>query len=370
MIKLKGEKLELNVEKLDKDMSVDDLQDNGIKWLDPMVPPFLINGFAWFQQEKKYRRLPEHPNFEITEAVDVLADCTAGGQIRFQTTATKLAIKVKLSGKANMPHMAATGQCGFDCYIGDPTKQQFVNVTRYDHFQQDYEIIIFERQEKDLINITLHFPLYQGVEHVFIGVNEGAEVKAAPHFESAKKVIFYGTSITQGGCASRPGMAYPNILSRRFNMEFINLGFSGNGKGEGNMARLISEIENPACLILDYEPNCVSTELYKETLPEFIRIYRESHLNTPILLVSKFPYAAELINKQLYNDRNDRLNFQKELIEQLKQAGDQNIYFYEGTDLLGEHSEEGTVDGTHPTDLGFMSIANKLTPVLRKILHH
>lgn len=187
MIKMKSEKLELNVEKLDKNMNVDVVNDNRIKWFDPMESPFLINGFAWFQQEKKYRRLPENPIFEITDPVNTLADCTAGGQIRFQTNATKLAIKVKLSGKANMPHMPATGQCGFDCYIGEPTKQQFVNVARYDHLQEEYEITLFERQEDDFINITLNFPLYQGVEQVYIGLNEGAEVAAAPDYESEKR---------------------------------------------------------------------------------------------------------------------------------------------------------------------------------------
>ena len=358
----------MNLEELDKDMKVNIVQRNSVTWYDPAESPFKLSGFAWFHEEKRYRRLPKQPEFEISDPVDQLADCTAGGQIRFQTNATKLAIKVKLTEKANMPHMPATGQCGFDCYIGEPTKQQFCSVTRYDHLQDEYEITFFERKENNYLNITLNFPLYQGVEQVLIGINHEAQITAPPDYDSKKKVILYGTSITQGGCASRPGMAYTNILSRRMNLEFINLGFSGNGKGEPNMAKLISEIEDPACLVLDYEPNCVSTELYKETLPEFIRIYRQSHPDIPILVVSKFPYADEIVDKQVYDDRIERLNFQMKLIEQLKQDGDQHLYFYEGTDLLGQYRDECTVDGVHPTDLGFMSIADKLTPVLREIL--
>lgn len=301
----------MKVEKLDKDMGIKTVQENSVIWYDPRDSPFKLSGFAWFDQERRYRRLPQQPTLGIPDPVDILANCTAGGQIRFQTDATKLAIKVKLIGKANMSHMPATGQCGFDCYIGEASQQQFCNVTRYDHTHEDYEITIFERQDNNFIEITLNFPLYQGVEKIEIGINNNAQVGAPPDYDSDKKVIFYGTSITQGGCASRPGMAYTNILSRRINMEFINLGFSGNGKGEPNMARLISKIENPACLVLDYEPNCVSTSLYKETLPEFIRIYRESHPDIPILVLSQFPYAVEIVNNDINHDRLERLDFQK-----------------------------------------------------------
>ncbi|WP_230200215.1 SGNH/GDSL hydrolase family protein [Bacillus niameyensis] len=362
------EQTQINVEKLDKNMGIKEIQDNKMVWYDPKESPFQINGFAWLQEEKIYRRLPKQPKYEIPEQVDILANCTAGGQIRFQTNAVKLAIKVKLQGKANMNHMPATGQCGFDCYIGEPGKQQFCSVTKYDHTQDHFEVALFERNENDLINVTLHFPLYQGVEEVWIGMNHQASIQAPPEYDNDKKLIFYGTSILQGGCASRPGMAYTNILSRRINQEFINLGFSGNGKGEANLARLISEINDPACLVLDYEPNCVSTQLYKETLPKFIEIYREVHPEVPILVISKFPYSQEIVNHDLYRERMDRLEFQKQLIQKSQESGDEKIYFYEGTHLLGSHWDEKTVDGVHPTDLGFMSMADQLTSVIEKIL--
>lgn len=367
--KVETKKRTLNVEELDEDMKLQVAKGDQMKWFDPREKPFKINGFAWLKNKKQFRRLPEQSETNISDPVDLLANCPAGGQFRFQTNAKKLTVKVSLAGKANMHHMTAVGQCGFDCYIGEPTDQLFCNASRYDHLHQEYEFTFFERHNNDHMNITLNFPLYQGVDQVQVGIDKDAYVAAPPEYDSDKKIIFYGTSITQGGCATRPGMAYTNILSRRFNQEFINLGFSGNGKGEESMARLISEIENPALLVLDYEPNCVSTELYMETLPRFIQTYREVHSEVPILLLSQFPYAAEAIDKYLYEDRLKRLDFQKTLIEQLKQKGDKHIYFYEGKNLLPDYQDECTVDGVHPTDLGFMSIADRLTPILEKILH-
>ncbi|MBS4197540.1 SGNH/GDSL hydrolase family protein [Lederbergia citri] len=359
---------QVKVGNLDRNMQPHIVEACEINWIDPRKPPFRINGFAWLNEEKVYRRLPKHPLYEITEPVDFLADSTAGGQIRFRTNTRKLAIKVKLKGKANMFHMPATGQCGFDCYIGEPGEQVFCSVSKYEHTEDHYEVVLFEREEQSLLSITLHFPLYQGVNEVLVGIDTDANIAAPPDYMDEKKLIFYGTSILQGGCASRPGMAYTNIMSRRINREFINLGFSGNGKGEVNMAHIISEIENPACLVLDYEPNCVSTELYRETLPRFIQVYREKYPDTPILVVSKFPYAQEKINRQLLQERLERLDFQKQLIQKLQQEGDKHIYFCEGTNILGDLWQEKTVDGIHPTDLGFLSIADNLTPVVEKIM--
>lgn len=357
-----------SIDELDEHMSLDSSVDQSITWHDPTSLPFRISGFAWFDQDKEFRRLPVNPKHDISDELHNLADCTAGGQIQFRTNATHIAVKVKLDAIANMHHMPAVAQCGFDCYIGEVKQQQFVNVTMYNHRKVEYEVTLIERDVTDKIDVTLNFPLYMGVERVHVGLNNRAKISAFPAYESDEKIIFYGTSITHGGCASRPGMAYPNILSRQFNLECINLGFSGNGKGEANMAKIISEIENPAVLVLDYEPNCMSTALYKETLPKFIATYREVHKSIPILLVSKFPYAGELVNPSLRNERLERLDFQKALVKRLIAEGDDNLYFLDGTTMLGDYSNEGTIDGIHPTDLGFMQIAKTLDPVLRDIL--
>ncbi|MNI52852.1 hypothetical protein D3C73_1076570 [compost metagenome] len=271
-----------------------------------------------------------------------------------------------------MTHMPATGQCGVDCYVGSPdtiVPLQYANTTNYEINLKEYEYTLYTNWNSTMRNIVLNLPLYQGVEEIWIGLDKYAIVAAPPSYASDKKVIIYGTSITQGGCASRPGMAYTNILSRRIPLEFINLGFSGNGKGEPEVAEIISQINDPACLVIDYEGNCVSTELFRQTLPEFITIYREAHPVTPILVVSRIRYAREELTPHLYEMRMERKLFEQSLVNELREQGDLNIYFFDGSESLGgKDFFECTVDGSHPTDLGFLRMADAFEPVLKTLL--
>lgn len=345
-------------------------QQAAIEWHSPTEKPFRLTGFPWFEQDRVYRRLPVKPDYPIRPEVDWLANHTAGGQIAFQTDSRQIWVKVRLRAPADMNHMPATGQCGFDLYLGRPGEQRFYGVTKYDLKATSYEYKLLETgpAAAGLKAVTLNFPLYQGVEEVLIGLDAGAQVLPFPPYAYRGRLIFYGTSITQGGCASRPGMAYTNILSRRLNIETVNLGFSGNGKGDPELAKLIAQIPNPRLLVLDYEPNCVSTELLRETLPQFIRIYREAHPSVPILVVSRIPFAHDLVHEDVLQAREERREFQRQTVEMFRSSGDANIFFYDGSTLLGDDFDECTVDGIHPTDLGFLRIANGLEPVLRGIL--
>jgi lysophospholipase L1-like esterase len=182
-------------------------------------------------------------------------------------------------------------------------------------------------------------------------------------------VIVYGTSITQGGCASRPGMAYTNILSRRLQREVINLGFSGNGRGEPELAHLLAEIPRPGLFLLDYEANTPSTEDFRRTLPAFIGILRAAHPTVPILLVSQIRFAPEAAFPARGATRLERRAFQQELVADLQRAGDNHITFLDGETLLPAATwDECTVDGVHPTDLGFLAMANALAPAAQHCL--
>ncbi|UQZ83705.1 hypothetical protein SK3146_02912 [Paenibacillus konkukensis] len=355
--------------KLDSNMTVQTTHDDSLRWLSPLEQPFHIAGFAWFALERKYRRLPVASADAIPPAVDKLADCTTGGQIRFLTYSSRLSIRVKLAAPANMYHMPATGQCGFDCYVGEHGNQRYLSTTRFDHTQPEYEAPLFDWNEKREVHVTLNFPLYQGVEEVWIGVDPDAKVGAPETYASTGPIVVYGTSITQGGCASRPGMAYTNVLSRSLPYEFINLGFSGNGRGEPEVARIIASIENPALYVLDYEANTGTVERMADTLPTFIQILRERHPTVPILVVSKIKFAKEHFFPDDLKLRLDRLNVQRSTVERLQAAGDANVHFLDGGTLLGDSLyEECTVDGVHPTDLGFYRMAESLEPVIRSLL--
>ncbi|NBD22260.1 SGNH/GDSL hydrolase family protein [Paenibacillus glycinis] len=340
-----------------------------LKWLSPDEAPFQIAGFAWWAKERKYRRLPVTAPGAIREILDELAYHTSGGQIRFRTNATKLAIRVKLFAPNAAEHIPATAVNGFDCYLGGPGEQQYFGTTRFPHDADHYEYAFFEGLEPEMRAVTLNFPLFQGVHEVRIGVDSEACLLDYPAYASDRKVVLYGTSITQGGCASRPGMSYTNMLSRRFDREFINLGFSGNGQGDPEIATFMSEIDDPGCFVIDYDANNPHIDHLIRTMPEFLRILRSRHAEVPILVLSRIPYGYEHVLTTSRQDRIARRDYQRELVERLRGLGDRYIAFYDGADLTGDLWNECTVDGVHPTDLGFMSIADRLTPILQTILN-
>ncbi|WP_374016372.1 SGNH/GDSL hydrolase family protein [Paenibacillus thiaminolyticus] len=220
--------------------------------------------------------------------------------------------------------------------------------------------------------MSLNFPLYQGVKALAIGVHPDAVIEAPLPYHNDKKIIIYGTSITQCACASRPGMAYTNILSRRIPLEFMNLGFSGSGCREPEMTHIITEIANPAMLVLDYEANAINPDLLRQTLLQFIRIYRAAHPVVPILVISKMEFASESFVPELRQLRLEMGRTQRETVEQLRQQGDSHLHFFDGSGLLGTDDSrfECTVDGVHPTDRGFMRMAGKLTPLFKQLLQH
>lgn len=342
-------------------------ENSGFKWYNPKEYPQIVYGLHWFAKERIYRRLPRTPEYPVRDEVNSLADCTAGGQIRIVTDARKLAIRVNLAAPASMDHMAATGQCGFDCYVDAGKGLRYCGTTRLNRNSSEYEHVFFDLSQHQEKKVVLNFPLYQGVKDVWVGVDKDSRVFIPYPFENNKKAVFYGTSITQGGCASRPGMAYTNILSRKLNMECINLGFSGNGRGEPELALNICTMENIALIVLDYEANASAHGTLRSSLPGFIRILRGKYPETPILLVSQIIFASEILHPE-NNLRRENLEFQKQLVKDLADQGDRNIHFFDGSNLLGEDFDECTVDGVHLTNLGFYRMAENLIDTVRNLV--
>jgi len=357
-----------SIDQLDENMRLEIVSEEGMRWHSPKRVPFRIEGFPWFESEGLYRRMPANPRLPFRPAVDELANCTAGGQIRFRTNSKRLKVHVKLDGTADMYHMPATGQCAFDCYLEKDGAMYYHSTGSYDHTLAEYESALMTNGDGSLRAVTLNFPLYRGVEELWIGLEEDAELLPPQEHADSRRVLIYGTSITQGGCANRAGMAYTNIMSRRIPLEIVNLGFSGNGLGEPEVAEVISDIPNPALLVLDYEANC-AVDKVEETCRGFIRIFRERHPDVPILVVSRIPFAKDRFyeNERELSDRG-RQGY-RNVVEQCRAAGDHRVYFQDGATLLGDSDiEECTVDGVHPTDLGFLRMADKLTPVVQGIL--
>ncbi|MFW6598616.1 SGNH/GDSL hydrolase family protein [Propionibacteriaceae bacterium Y2011] len=355
----------INANELDPYMAAAPGSERELAWLSPRNAPFEVDGLGWYATEGIYRRLPVNPDWPLPEAVDRLADATAGGQLRFRTDSAVLAVKVELAGPPNMNHMPATGQCGVDAYVGEWGAQRYWGTARPVLDSSDYTAIVFDVDASEMRTVTLNLPLYQGVREVLIGVDPGAQVAAPPPFTAPGRIVVYGTSITQGGCATRPGMAWPGIVSRRLGQEVLNLGFSGNGKGEPEVARTLAQLDDVACFVLDYETNVAEAEDLRTTLTDFIPILRERHPETPILVVSKPAFHREAHAERHRQARMARRDIQREIVERHRAAGDRHVHFLDQGDL---DIAEGTVDGVHPSDLGFVQLADSIEPALREAL--
>ncbi len=352
--------------KLDSRMALKKINSNGTTWYNPKRYPFQLVGFEWIKQDSVYRRLPVHSEWKLSKAVENLANHTAGGQVRFKTNSKRILVNVNLAEASGMYHMPATGQSGFDLYVLDNGLNRYIKTTRFPVKSTNYTVEIFTSNTKKMRSFTLNFPLYNGVNSLQIGLDTMAVVKAPNPFKIEGKFVIYGTSITQGGCVSRPGMAYSNIISRNLDVQFINLGFSGNGKGEPELAHLINQIKNVRLIILDYEPN--ATETIINTLEPFIDIIREQHSDVPILIMSHIRYAEYTNGSELYKRLLENRDFQQNLVDEKKATGDTNIYFLDGSKVLGDDYYECMVDGAHPSDLGSKRIADALIEKIRFIL--
>ena len=341
-------------------------------WYDPKEAPFRVSGLNWFKQEKLYRRFPigSQPMLEeVAPGVAFLCVDPTGGQIAFRTDADQIVVAAKLTGALSMDHFAATGQCGIDLYLRQPWEDgyKFEQVTRFPHTKDQYVCRMIRNGNREMKDALLNLPLYIGVDELLIGLPKDAKVEAPKPFDHDKPIVFYGTSVTQGGCASRPGMLYTNILSRWMNREFFNFGFSGSGKGEKEVVELIAQVEDPAMLVINYEANA-GDGLF-ESLDPMLDIFRAKYPEVPILLGTRMHVQYEVNNEQSRSQRDRKREFQRACVERRRAEGDLNIHFIDGRDVVGEDVvHECFVDGDHPTDLGFYMIAKGLKPVLEELL--
>lgn len=359
------------IEEVDKYMKADNTNDSSIIYYNPKEDNnFKVLGLAFFEKEHKYFRLPTKCKDKVSEAVYWLASQPSGGQIRFKTNAKKIVVKMKNKGDYTMCHMAKTGQQGVDLYyrLKGQKGYTFYTCSKFNVPDIEFESTIFESDDEEIKDIIINLPLYEGIEYILIGINKNAIIYPNKYKDKGR-VVVYGTSITQGGCASRPGMSYTNILSRKLKYEFINLGFSGSGLGENEMAKIINTISNVKMLILDYDANGGATGDMYNNLEPFIDTFKSKHKKTPIIVISKTPFSVDELNNEATAKRYKLFRFQRDVVRERRMVRkDKYIYFIDGNTLLGNKDiYECSVDGIHLTDLGFYRMANNLYKELKEI---
>ena len=322
-----------------------------------------VEGRGWADQERKkwFDRLPAKAEGKVTAAVWGLSRDSAGMMVRFKTDAKAIYTRYTLT-KTNlaMPHMPATGVSGLDLYArNDKGEWRWVQVTRPGSAK--VETIIISDLAPGLREYAAYLPLYNGIESLAIGVPAGAQFEGlAPRAE--KPIIFYGTSITHGACASRPGMVHTAILGRRFDRPVLNLGFSGNGRMDAAVGDLLTEID-AAAYVIDCLPNMGPADVTAKCVP-LVKQLRAARPNTPIVLVEDRRYTNDWITpgkKKFHDDNHAAL---RAAYDQLQKAGITKLSYIPGDHLYGDDTE-GATDASHANDLGFMRQADVFEPVLR-----
>jgi hypothetical protein len=319
-----------------------------------------VEGRGWNDVQRYYDRLPARAEGVVRDAVWRLSHNSAGMSCRFTTDAPEIQVRYALlSPGLEMTHMPASGVSGVDLYtLVEDDQWRYIATVR--PASQRVFATVARGIAPGRRTYMLNLPLYNGIDSLEIGVTRGAAFEPIPP-RSGKPVVFYGTSITQGGCASRPGMAFPAILGRRLNVPVINLGFSGNGKMEPEMCRLLTELD-AAMFVLDCLAN-LNPEQAAERIEPFVRLLREAKPGTPIVLVESPVFAEVLMMPDKMNVHRGRRTAVRETYDKLIASGMKELYYLEGDALLGEDGE-ATVDGTHPSDLGM----NRYTDAFEKML--
>lgn len=315
--------------------------------------PFKIYGI--FKENGKYKRLPESVARTVNEGVYNLHTHTSGGRLKFVTDSPYIAIHTTMNNICKMCHFAFTGSIAYDLYVDNNYTQTFIPPIE---IEDGYESII-DLKEKKLREITINFPLYSGVNDIYVGLQEGSVIKEASSYKNEKPIVYYGSSITQGGCASRPGMSYQNIIAREFGYDYINLGFSGSARGEVEIAEYIKNLDMSA-FVYDYDYNAPTTQQLKDTHERMFKIVREKNPDLPVIMMSRPKHL-------LTEEEKERQSIVETTYKNAVAAGDKNVYFLNGADLTELCKDNGTVDNCHPTDFGFASIANALSKVLKDI---
>ncbi len=370
--------------KIDKNFQVvTQFDTSDITFYDVCESPFQVHGLLTpTEGRERFRRMPKAVAERVSEGVLALHANTAGGRVRFRTNSKQIAIMAKEGFVEAFPHFAMTGSCGFDLYVENRYVNTFKppadNTEGYNSILELPDTLFLdslkktsdgisdvkpvEASESDkLLDITINFPLYTDVVSLAVGVEKGARVEAPLPYRYENPVVYYGSSITQGGCASRPGNAYESIISRRLDCDFINLGFSGSAKGEREMAEYIADL-TMAAFVCDYDYNADTVEELEATHSAFVKVIRQKQPNLPIILVTK---------PQFYSDAETvrRVEIIRATYEALLQKGAQNIYLIDGGEMMRTYCDDcGTVDGVHPNDHGFVAMAKGIGDVLESLL--
>ena len=344
------------MEKIDRNFAVKAPQGEDRAWLDVGQEPFRVYGLM--RENGAYVRLPSAVAERVSDGVAFLNTNTAGGRVRFATDSPVIGIRAGMHNICRMPHFTLCGSAGFDLYDDTGEKPVYRGTFMPPYGREDgYESELFVG-EGGVRRYTINFPLYSGVKTLEIGLKNGSALTADASYMSAVPIVYYGSSITQGGCASRPGNACQAMVSRALDCDFVNLGFSGSAKAEDAISDYIAQL-NMSLFVYDYDHNAPTAEYLNATHEKMFLNFRAAQPFTPVIMMCRpQPNPNE--------DDLRRLEIIRATYENARKRGDENVYFINMHRAVAAFcGDSATVDNCHPNDLGFMAMANAVLDVIR-----
>ena len=349
----------MRIDEIDKNLKADsEINKSGLVFHYFEEEPFKIYGDLARGEDGLLYRLPREVAEATSPGVLSLSTNTAGGRVRFKTNSKRVAIIAKYHSVNIMPHFPITGSVGLDVYADGVFMGGYVPPVNMPN--KAYESLREVGDGTKEQDITINLPLYSNLTELYIGIDEGATLSAPTPYKHEKPIVYYGSSITQGGCASRPGTCYQGHIERALDSDYINLGFSGNAKGEDAIVDYIASLDM-SIFVCDYDHNAPTREHLEATHLPLYRKVRAKNPSLPIIFMTR-PNGA------LTQNRLDRRVVVKKTYDIAVSEGDKNVYFIDPTEHTPFIADEGTVEGCHPTDLGFYFMEQSILPIIKSIL--
>lgn len=346
-----------DISTIDKNFVIEtNIERENIKFYDVKEAPMRL--FGVWHDGSVFRRVPRDVAEKTSNGVLALSTNTAGGRVRFITDSPYIIVKAVYPTIVNMSHMPRSGSTGFDMYVRENGRENYVKSFIPGPSPLTFDTVCDFSEKKERL-ITINFPLYNDVNELYIGLHAESLVKSAPDYTVELPMVSYGSSITQGGCASRPGNSYQAVISRRYDADYINLGFSGSAKGEDAIRDYIASLPMSAFLF-DYDYNAPTPDHLRATHKPIYEAVRAAHPDIPIIMMPR----PVFFSSRGIEIRNEIV---KATYDFAKENGDNNVYFISSSELMALAEDNGTVDGSHPTDLGFKSMADAMIKVLDKL---
>lgn len=350
-----------DITKIDKNFAKLGTDEERIVYYDANAAPFSVHGLI-YEKGEGYVRVPSAIAKQVSPGFDGLNNRTAGGRIRFSTDSQTISVKCQMKERWMLVHMADTGSAGFDIYTSANGVQKYAGTLMPDKENKKDFCASFNFPTSEMRDIIIGMPLFSSVDELMIGVCRGSVLTDGGPYKYRRPIVFYGSSITNGACACRPGNMYEAIISRRFDADYVCLGYSGSAKAEPAIIDYMSKLDM-RIFVFDYDYNAPSAEYLEKTHYSSYAKIRERNPYLPIILASCPNFSNPL------RDGKARRDIISATYEKALAEGDKNIYFIDGEKEFATFFDDGcTVDGTHPTDVGFERMAKAFGDVMEKIL--